>query len=69
MPYKLGISYSTQIKTLSKENNKSFFYKQNNIPFLEEKNLKDNYNLFKYIFKEDFQVLLFRIRKYFWQKC
>ena len=57
MPYKLGDSYSTQIKTISKENNISIFYKQSNIPFLEEKNLKDNYNLFENIFKEDFQVL------------
>ena len=57
MPYKLGISYSTQIKTISKENNIPIFYKQSIIPFLEEKNLKDNYNLFENIFKEDFQVL------------
>ena len=57
MPYKLGISYSTQIKSVTKEINNSILYKKINIPILEEKYLNDNYNLFEDIFKEDFQVL------------
>ena len=57
MPHKLGNSYSMQIKFLTKENSNIKLYRELYFPFLESGIMSNDFNLYKKVFKEDWEAL------------
>ena len=71
MPYKLGISYSIQLKTFYKEQNKYNLRNKFDIPFIQQMKIKDDLDLFKKTFDEEFEYIDDKgyIRQYIYCNC
>ena len=71
MPYKLGISYSIQLKTFYKEQNKYNLRNKFDIPFIQQMKMKDDLDLFKKTFDEEFEYIDDKgyIRQYIYCNC